>query len=314
MHEAGTDPRRWLRLRDGRRLAYTDTGPADGTPVIYCHGAIGTPVDATVDLTQMTRRLGIRYIAPSRPGIGGSDPQPGRTVLDFADDLSELAGALSLRRISLVGVSAGGPYALAAAHRLPEIVARVAVCSSLSPLWRPHRTPGLSRQIAFGLALVSRLPGLITRLGDAVLPLIARHPGLLTRVISAHAAPSERGRLATAGERHAASSSFLDAACAGVGGMVEDYLVYAQDWGFSPNAVRSEVHLWHGAGDPLVPIEHALALALRLPDCQVFVDPDEGHHFFRSRLGEILEALVGPSPARAGLTPRRAARRAVGVR
>ena len=314
MHEAGTDPRRWLTLRDGRRLAYTDTGPAGGIPVIYCHGAIGTPVDATVDLTQMTRRLGIRYIAPSRPGIGGSDPQPGRTVLDFADDLRELAEALSLARVSLVGVSAGGPYALAAAHRHPRLVQRVAVCSSLSPLWRPHRTPGVSRRIALGLAVLGRLPGLCAGVGDAVLPVIARHPGLLTRVIAAHAAPSERARLATAGERHAASSSFLDAACAGVGGMIEDYLVYSQEWGFSPAAVRCEVHLWHGAGDPLVPVEHALQLALRLPDCRVFVDPDEGHHFFRSRLPEILEVLAGPSPARAPLTPPRAARRAAAVR
>ncbi len=54
------------------------------------------------------------------------------------------------------------------------------------------------------------------------------------------------------------------------------------------------MHLWHGAGDPLVPVEHALQLAAALPNCRVFVDPDEGHHFFRSGLGEILAALVAP--------------------
>ncbi len=75
------------------------TGPADGSPVFYCHGAIGTPVDATVDLQRITRQVGVRYIAPSRPGVGGSDPQPGRTVLDFADDVSALADALCARAI-----------------------------------------------------------------------------------------------------------------------------------------------------------------------------------------------------------------------
>lgn len=56
--------------------------------------------------------------------------------------------------------------------------------------------------------------------------------------------------------------------------------------------VQPEVHLWHGAGDPLVPAEHALQLAATLPNCRVFVDPEEGHHFFRANLEQILGSLV----------------------
>ena len=99
--------------------------------------------------------------------------------------------------------------------------------------------------------------------------------------------------------------------------MIEDYLTYARGWGFRPEEVRSEVHVWHGGRDPLVPVEHALQLAVALPSCRVFVDPDEGHHFFRRRLEEILTMLITPdrepaqlSPAAAaGLRPRRRALR-----
>jgi hypothetical protein len=45
--------------------------------------------------------------------------------------------------------------------------------------------------------------------------------------------------------------------------------------------------------DPLVPIEHALQLSITLPRCRVFLDPDEGHHFFRRRLSTILAMLIG---------------------
>jgi pimeloyl-ACP methyl ester carboxylesterase len=143
------------------------------------------------------------------------------------------------------------------------------------------------------LALLARHPRLCGALGDTVLPVLSRHPGMVNRVISAHAAPAERERLAEAGERHAASRSFLDATRDGVGGLVEDYLTYVNGWGFELSEVYNEVHLWHGAGDPLVPVEHALQLAGSLPRCQVFIDPGEGHHFFRSSLAEILAALVG---------------------
>jgi len=282
-----------LTLADGRRLAYTDTGSLDATPVVYCHGAIGTPVDATVDLKTMTDVLGIRYIAPSRPGVGGSDPAPRRTILDFAGDVRQLADALSLERFSVAGVSAGGPYALAVAHRLGHRVDRVAVCSSLSPLCAPHRTPGMRLRIRLALAAVARAPGLCECLGDALLPVAAHHPWLISRVIAAHAAASERERLGSEDERLAASRSFLDAACGGVGGMIADYRTYSADWGFDAAEVRSEVHLWHGLGDPLVPVEHALQLAAALRHCRIFFDPDEGHHFFRSSLGRILGVLIG---------------------
>lgn len=290
-----------LTLADGRRLAYTDTGAVDAMPVIYCHGAIGTPVDATVDLARMTDRLGIRYIAPSRPGVGGSDQSPGRTITDFAGDVRQLADALSLERISVAGVSAGGPYALAVAHRLGDRVDRVAVCSSLSPLCAPHRTPGMRLRIRLALAALARAPGLCEWLGDAVLPIVAQHPVLVTRVIAAHAADSERERLGSPEERSAASRSFLDAACAGVGGMIADYLTYSADWGFDAREVGCEVHLWHGLGDPLVPVEHALQLAAALRRCRIFFDPDEGHHFFRSSLERILGVLIGRDEAGVGV-------------
>src|ERR1700694_3865256 len=116
-------------LADGRRLAYVETGPADGIPVIYCHGAIGTPLGRSLDLEAMMGELGIRHLAVSRPGVGGSDPVRRRSVAAFAADVRELADALAIERFSVVGVSAGGPYALAIAHEMPARVDGVSVCS-----------------------------------------------------------------------------------------------------------------------------------------------------------------------------------------
>ncbi len=280
-----------LRLADGRRLRFVETGPRDGFPIFYCHGAIGTPLGRSIDLEELTADLGVRYIAVNRPGIGGSDPAPRRTVLDFAADLDALADELGLARFGVVGVSAGGPYALAAGSALAR-VDRLAVCSSLSPLCAPHRTPGMPRRIRLGLSALAGAPKACSVAGDALLPLVRRYPELLHRVIAAHAAPEERQRLRLPAEQDAASASFLDATAYGVRGMIEDYLTYSRGWGFETGSVTAEVHVWHGARDPLVPVEHALQLAAGLPRCRLFVAPDEGHHFFRRRLGHILAVLL----------------------
>ena len=66
--------------------------------------------------------------------------------------------------------------------------------------------------------------------------------------------------------------------------MIEDYLTCSRGWGFRAEDVASEVQVCHGGRDPLVPMEHAPQPAVPLPACRIFVDPDEGHHFFRRRL------------------------------
>jgi pimeloyl-ACP methyl ester carboxylesterase len=213
-------------------------------------------------------------------------------VADFAADVRELADTLSLDRFSVVGVSAGGPYALALAHELPDRVSRIAVCSSMAPMCPPHRSADVERRIRLALRLVAEAPDLCAAFGDIVLPVLRRQPRLITRVIAAHASRGEQARLRTPQEQSAAVSSFLAATAHGVRGMIDDYGVACRDWGFSPSEIETEVQLWHGVRDPLVPIEHALQLAISLPRCRVFFDPDEGHHFFRARLKTILATLA----------------------
>jgi pimeloyl-ACP methyl ester carboxylesterase len=209
-----------LLLADGRRLVFAITGPDDGAPVIYCHGAIGTPLGPSVDLETITCDLGVRYVAVSRPGIGGSDQAPGRTVLDFADDLRQLADALDLLRFAVVGVSAGGPYALAVGRRLSDRISGLAVCSSLSPL---GRSPGM--------ALRARLA--------------PRHRRQCRARRAAAAADHRRARRR--------QRELPRRRRRGVTGMIDDYLTCLRPWGFAPHEVPAEVHLWHGARDPLVP-------------------------------------------------------------
>jgi pimeloyl-ACP methyl ester carboxylesterase len=282
----------WVRLRDGRRLGYTATGEPHGFPILYLHGAIGSPLRCSATLDAVIDDLGVRYVMVDRPGFGRSDRDPGRTMTSFAGDVEQLADALGFDRFAVVGVSAGGPYALACAHRLPDRVRAAAVVSSLSAVCPPHAVPGLPARMRVALLALARVPGLAIRVGDAAVRLIERYPGLLPRLMTAGAAGADRRLLDEPENCDTAVDGFLAAASGGVRGLVEDYLLCNRPWGFRPEDVRPRVHLWHGMQDALVPVEHALQLAVALPDCRPAFDPDEGHFFFRRRLPAILGALA----------------------
>ena len=156
---------RFAPLPDGRRLAFRAIGPHDGALVLYLHGAIGSPQHACPELEALAHELRIRYVMVSRPGFGGSSPAPGRTVVSFARDAGALADHLGHARFAVVGVSAGGPYALACAHELPERVVATAVVSGIAP---GGRVPaGLPPAVRLGLrscaAVRARARGRATR-------------------------------------------------------------------------------------------------------------------------------------------------------
>jgi pimeloyl-ACP methyl ester carboxylesterase len=281
-----------ITLRDGRRIAWSSGGPQDGVPVVYLHGAIGTSVDRTPALDALIAKLRIRYIALSRPGFGRSDPCPGRRIADFPADVERVADRLGLGRFAVVGVSAGGPYAIACARALPDRAVATAAVSSLSPLCPPHAGNWMPVHLRLGLRALVRRPDLAARGGARAMRIVERRPQAVARLARAGATPADRELLAAAEGGTAAIESFLAAAAGGVRGMIDDYVTVCSAWGFDLRDVLGEVHVWHGEQDRFVPVEHARALAAALPRCRAQFDAQDGHFFFRRRIDEVLGALA----------------------
>ena len=101
-----------ITLADGRLLAYTDIGAPGGPVVMYFHGAPSSRLDTTV-FEDAFAALDVRMVSADRPGYGGSSPQPGRHREDWPSDVAALADRLGVERFAVMGVSSGGPYAVA---------------------------------------------------------------------------------------------------------------------------------------------------------------------------------------------------------
>ncbi|MHA1200228.1 MAG: alpha/beta fold hydrolase, partial [Candidatus Heimdallarchaeaceae archaeon] len=104
-----------LTLPDGRKVSYLDIGDPKGTPVLYFHGSPGSRYEALF-AEEFANSNNLRVVAPDRPGFGDSDFKPKYSLLDYNQDLIEIANQLNLSKFGVVGVSGGGPIVLAIAY------------------------------------------------------------------------------------------------------------------------------------------------------------------------------------------------------
>lgn len=287
-----------LCLADGRRLSFSTIGPANGYPFLYMHGAIGSPLRSSPQLDAAVTSLGLRYVMVNRPGFGGSDPHPGRRVIDFAADVEELAVALGLRRFSIVGVSAGAPYALACARRMPERIAVATLVSALSQRRPLHLNPGTRARYRLPLLGLATAPRLSASLANTAAGLLRCRPALGLRLMMLGAAEADRRLLAVPEARAALAESFAFAIRAGAEAMIEDYLVCSAPWGFETSEVTANVRVWHGEDDRLVPVQEAQRLACELPHGELRV-LRAGHYLFQRRLFQIVGEMQDPHSAAA---------------
>src|SRR5512141_922794 len=119
-----------VELPDGTIVGYAEAGDPAGPPVMYLH--VSPSARLEIDLPGIREAavdLGLRVVAPDRPGIGLSTFRP-YTIADYPKLVRAFSDALGLERFAVTGVSGGGKYAAACAWALPDRVTRIALVSS----------------------------------------------------------------------------------------------------------------------------------------------------------------------------------------
>jgi pimeloyl-ACP methyl ester carboxylesterase len=283
-----------VRLRDGRRLGFAEYGVPDGRPILWFHGTPGGRHQVPPRARAMAESAGVRLIGVERPGAGWSTPHLHANLLGFADDVTDLADALGLGRFALVGLSGGGPYVLACAHRLPERVVAGALLGGVAPALGPDAIGGGAAALAVSFRPVLEI--LRVPLGCALRGAIRAF-----RPVAWQVAPHAIRSLLTAEDARVICEplmmevfvgDILETARHALQAPVCDGVLFAREWGFSLGEVRVPIRLWHGDADPLVPLSHAEHLAARLPDTALRVRHGESHVGSLGAADEVLATLL----------------------
>jgi len=280
-----------LRLPDGRALGYAEYGDPDGRPLVYLHGFPGSRLAGGV-LDEAPRACRVRVLAPERPGLGLSSPQPRRTLLDTARDVRALAAALRINRFAVLGESGGAPHALACAHELGDRVHGVAIACGLGPFTGREQATGIAPKQRVGYAIASKAPFFAAY---ALVPAAAcarRWPRQFLRVTRWQLAEADRQALdGPLGGLVAAD--YAEAFRQGAHGAAHDLALLFNPWTFDPGEIRLSVSFFHGAQDRTVPVSTAHRLAHIVPGSRLHIYDEDGHFSLLPRNAEaILEEVT----------------------
>jgi pimeloyl-ACP methyl ester carboxylesterase len=241
-------------------------------------------------LAEPATQTGVRLIGLDRPGMGLSDFQAGRQLLDWPSDVIELANCLQLDRFAVIGVSGGGPYALACAYTIPDRLTACGVVSGVGPV---H------------LFLFQRLPWLLTPMIGIMGQFFrdeARARSALTWFTRSWPEP-DRQSLALPEIRAIIAASQAEAFRQGARGLTYDVLlIEGRPWRFELEDIAfPTLSLWHGELDKDTPIAMGQAVADQLAQCKATFYPSEGHiSLIVNYRAEIVKTLMTETRGRPG--------------
>lgn len=289
-----------VRLHDGRNLGFSEYGVPEGVPLLLFHGTPGCRIIKRLEAASWTKKFGLRVIVPDRPGYGLSDPAPGRTIINWATDVEELADHLDLGRFHIAGASGGGAYALACAIQSPARVLSVSLLSSAGP---PEVMP-VSKDMNFGnkVAFFSarHAPFIIKAIFGISAYTVKRQRADAIGEEKNTACESSNKRLEKKLEKDMETIPEWDKRTMGKVngehamiqtqevfrqggyGAYQDTLLISRPWGLNLDEVTVPVFMWHGTADNMVPISTARALSELIQGCETHFIQDAGHQLLVS--------------------------------
>lgn len=253
-----------LPLHDGRQLSYAVYGDPDGKPLVALHGSADSRLIWQL-LDADARDVGVRLIAPDRPGFGDSPYTPDRTGIDHARDVVELADHLGLERFDAISISGGLVFGLALAWAHPQRVRTFTSYSGLfltAPGALPEMNP-VQRMIArIGLKNQAVLDPLGRVLFGPQVLLAKRAPTLVFKMIRAARPPGDKAVLdrpeVTALMTEAVPAQFRSVPAVTAAFAAQQLPPFA----FTLGEIEQPIHLWQGGQDDV----HTPAMAKHIAD------------------------------------------------
>jgi pimeloyl-ACP methyl ester carboxylesterase len=267
-----------IKLADGRRIGVAEFGPADGFPIVWCPGTPGARRQIPPPAVRYAEDIGVRIICAERPGVGLSTAHHYRHLIDWADDVAEIVVQAGIHDFGVIGLSGGGPYALATAAALGDRVTAAAVLGGGAPAAGDEAPPGgFLRTFRRFEPFVSWMREPIALGFSTAAKGLSHFSDQLFDVYIRYGPQSDREVLGRPEMKAMFLDDIVNAARHQFKGFAYDIVLLMRDWGFSVADIDVPVFFWQGDADVFSPLDHGKHMADLVTDSEFHFMPGAGH-------------------------------------
>ncbi|WKK79935.1 alpha/beta fold hydrolase [Marivirga arenosa] len=269
-----------LRLSDGRNLAFNEYGDLNGYPIIALHGLPGSRIWFKVE-DEISKSLGIRLITIDRPGFGNSTPSADVSFMNFSKDIMELIHFYGYSKVSILGLSGGGVFALAVASMNSPLIQRCGIVSTVGKFKKGKPPKHMASENKMIFRLAKQFPWLLKKLLNAQKNVIDNHPDrYINSIISntKHLCRADKLIIENKDNAELLLLHMREAFKNGVQAATTEAKLFTKSWDFCIKDIKTKIELWHGMEDTLSPIQPLAQLGNELQNCTKHFIKGKGHY------------------------------------
>jgi pimeloyl-ACP methyl ester carboxylesterase len=250
-----------LNLADGRTVSYSQYGASEGPWVVVLDGPGSRGLARAA--SPAADELGIRILAPDRPGFGQTTVPEDRGISEWPADLLALLEELHIERAGIVTQSGGTPYGLAAAAAAPDRITALSLLGAIAPTDDPESVTELGKQVRGGIRLARRAPWLLKFALGSMARGARRDPEKTARKVAKDLPPGDAAVI----KDPRMWKIHVEATAEILGrpeAIAREIRLLSRPWGFDLGDVRAPAAFWSGEFDDVHPVSQSRRIAAEL--------------------------------------------------
>jgi len=280
----------YIKLFDGRTLAYREYGDANGYPILYFHSIVGGELECDYDIETLLK-YNIRLIAPSRPGFGQSTQHSKHSLLQFTEDIRQLLEQLHIQTCAILSYSLGSLYGFACCKQMPKIIHHHSIVSppGLQPTKKSiHQTTNIPFFRVFTtLAIIT--PNLLATSIRMTYKLFSYDLESFWNKTNKYLCDSDKeainkykSKLKLAFAQGNQQSGYQS---------TQEMMLWVKPWGFQPETIQTPTTIWHGKRDKFTFPSASQNIENKLQHAELKLIENGGHYILYDQWKNIFHNL-----------------------
>lgn len=250
-----------------RTISYRRVGQGE-RKILFFHGFPGSSAQV-LPFKKYQTEFNLDVLCIDRPGYNKTSLGSSEPFYQANADALSLTKELGWQKFEVISVSGGTPYLFSLLNSHSNLISRASVISGLGPIGNAQFKKVLPLKSLISLYLLPITP-------EAIFILLTKNPKLIRLFLKP--SMSDLAVLKKIENLKILETALHEAFAQNGIGPKQDAKNFLKSWPINPEKYPTNIQVWHGKEDQIIPVDMAKKLAQQVPQAKLNILANEGHY------------------------------------